>query len=227
MSSWQTAVDCVNAGLRAGVKEWVICGGARNAVLIEALAQAEAAGRVRLWRHFEERSAGFFALGRMMDSGRPCAVVTTSGTAAAELMPAMIEAFYQARPLLAVTADRPAIFRGSGAPQAILQDQIFGPYAFRPARCLDGWDLSAPAHWNIELDESFEPGPVQWETNVAEPTHESRNSLDVSALARWLREDVTAGLIVMLGGIEPEEREAVYHFCHDLAVPVVADPSSG
>ncbi|MGA0854061.1 MAG: thiamine pyrophosphate-binding protein, partial [Luteolibacter sp.] len=92
MDTWNTAVDTIRRCLDAGIREFVICAGARNATLIEALARAESAGKVRLWRHFEERSAGFFALGRTMKTAMPCAVVTTSGTAAAELLPAMIEA---------------------------------------------------------------------------------------------------------------------------------------
>jgi 2-succinyl-5-enolpyruvyl-6-hydroxy-3-cyclohexene-1-carboxylate synthase len=225
MNTWQTAVECVTDCLRAGVREFVVCAGARNAALVEALARAEAAGRVKLWRHFEERSAGFFALGRTMETGQPCAVVTTSGTAVAELLPAAIEAFYQARPLVAVTADRPAVFRGSGAPQTIEQPGIFGVYA-----CDDGieaWDGKRPLHVNVELDEDFEPDEQDLTTVAAGDFAPVRERLDVSGLARWLREDLYRGLVVMLGGLEPEDREEVWHFCHDLAVPVVADAASG
>ncbi len=225
MNTWQTAVDCVADCLRAGVREFVVCAGARNAALVEALARAESAGRARLWRHFEERSAGFFALGRTMETSQPCAVVTTSGTAVAELLPAVIEAFYQARPLVAVTADRPAVFRGSGAPQTIEQPGIFGVYA-----CADGieaWDGKRPLHLNVELDEDFEPGEQDFTDVAAGDFAPVRERLDVSCLARWLREDLYRGLVVMLGGLEPEDREEIYHFCHDLAVPVVADAASG
>ena len=156
MNSWNVALDVVNRCLRAGVLEFVVCGGARNAALIEALARAEAAGLLRIWRHFEERGAGFFALGRTMETGRPCAVVTTSGTAAAELLPAVIEAFYQARPLVAITADRPAEFRGTGAPQTIDQVGIFGTHAAQGE--LSEWNGKQPLHLNVEFEESFEPG---------------------------------------------------------------------
>ncbi|MFZ9938042.1 MAG: thiamine pyrophosphate-binding protein [Luteolibacter sp.] len=225
MTTWRTAVDCVTDCLRAGVREFVVCAGARNAALVEALARAEAAGRVRLWRHYEERSAGFFALGRTMETGQPCAVATTSGTAVAELLPAVIEAFYQARPLVAVTADRPAAFRGSGAPQTIEQRGIFGVYA-----CDDGieaWDGKRPLHLNVELGEDIEPGDEDFTTAAAGDYTPVGERLDVSGLARWLREDLYRGLVVMLGGLEPEDREEVWHFCHDLAVPVVADAASG
>lgn len=243
MTSWNTAVDVVKRCLRAGVGEFVICAGARNAALVEALARAEIAGCVRLWRHFEERSAAFFALGRTMQTGLPCAVVTTSGTAAAELLPAIIEAFYQNRPLVALTADRPAAFRGSGAPQCIVQPGIFGVYAFQGP--LPGWNGKTPIHINIELAETFTPDQpinVSPETFMGEPVEAQgggfsmenvgifvpeKDRLDVAALARWLREDHYRGFAVMIGGLEPEEREEVFHFCRDFGAPVVAEATSG
>ena len=114
----EVAQSVLDSCAEAGITDYVVCAGARNAPLVLALVEAEG---IALWNHFEERSAGFFALGRTTDTGRPCAVVTTSGTAAAELLPAVIEAHYQGRPLLVITADRPVAFRGSGAPQAGLR----------------------------------------------------------------------------------------------------------
>ena len=70
MNAWNPALEVVNRCLRAGVCEFVVCAGARNAALIEVLTRAEAAGLVRLWRHFEERSAGFFALGARWRPGK-------------------------------------------------------------------------------------------------------------------------------------------------------------
>ena len=117
----------IQACLAVGVSEFVLCGGARN---VELVAGLDALGdRVKLWNYPEERSGAFFAMGRSRGKGEPVAVVTTSGTAVAELLPAAIEAHYQRVPLVLVTADRPAEFRGSGAPQAIEQVGIFGAYA--------------------------------------------------------------------------------------------------
>ena len=225
MNAWHPAIDVVKRCLKAGVGEFVICAGARNAALIEALVRAEARGLVRLWRHFEERSAGFFALGRTMETGKPCAVVTTSGTAAAELLPAVIEAFYQARPLVAITADRPRAFRGSGAPQAIEQTEIFGCYASR----LDfsEWAGDGPIHLNPEFDEEFEPDAWDFSGETLAPFTAQAGRLDVAALARWLREELFKGLVVMIGGLEPNEQEEVFHFCRDLNAPVVAEATSG
>ena len=225
MNAWNPAIDVVKRCLRAGVCEFVICAGARNAALIEALARAETAGLVRIWRHFEERSAGFFALGRTMETGTPCAVVTTSGTAAAELLPAVIEAFYQARPLVAITADRPAAFRGTGAPQAIEQEGIFGVHAF--AGDLSEWTGKGPIHLNAEFEEAFDPGPEDFSKERAGTFTPAKDRLDVAALARWLREDLYQGIVVMIGGLEPDDKEDVFHFCRDLGAPVVAEANSG
>ncbi len=224
MENWPRTVDLVNRCLHAGITEYVVCGGARNAVLLEILARAGEAGLVRVWSHFEERSAGFFALGRTMATGRPCAVVTTSGTAAAELLPPVIEAFYQARPLVAITADRPALHRGTGAPQSIIQPGIFGPYASEGDP--SGWNGAGPLHLNVELEEEFEPGPCDFPEEPGGFLLE-KGRLDVAPLARWLREGNFRGLVVMIGGLEPQEREEVFHFCQDLGAPLIAEAASG
>jgi 2-succinyl-5-enolpyruvyl-6-hydroxy-3-cyclohexene-1-carboxylate synthase len=80
------------------------------------------------------------------------AVVTTSGTAAAELLPSVIEACYQAQPLIVVTADRPERYRSSGAPQAIEQEGLFGAYADVLNEEVQ-WAASKPLHINLPLDE--------------------------------------------------------------------------
>jgi 2-succinyl-5-enolpyruvyl-6-hydroxy-3-cyclohexene-1-carboxylate synthase len=153
----------IQAVLNAGVQEFVVCAGARNSALIVVLAAL--GDKVRLWQHFDERAAGFFAIGRIRATERPVAVVTTSGTAAAELLPAMIEAHYQGLPLVAVTADRPKHYRGSGAPQAIEQAHLYQCYAtgfdFDSPDDLDQpgfsfspeWDGLQPLHINACLDE--------------------------------------------------------------------------
>jgi len=119
----------------AGVREMCVCSGSRNAPLLAVLSHSD----LKLWTFVDERSAAFFALGRMKLLGAPVAVVTTSGTAAAELLPALVEAHYSGLPLVVITADRPARFRGTGAPQAIEQVNLFGVYGTR--------------HINIEFDE--------------------------------------------------------------------------
>ncbi|MCE9518986.1 MAG: hypothetical protein K8R87_05410 [Verrucomicrobia bacterium] len=94
-----------------GVSEFCVCSGARNAAIIDALVQRGSFVR----NFFDERSAAFFALGRAMQTREPVAVLTTSGTAVAELFPAIIEAHYQNLPLVAITADRPSRYAGRRA----------------------------------------------------------------------------------------------------------------
>ncbi|MET3683620.1 2-succinyl-5-enolpyruvyl-6-hydroxy-3-cyclohexene-1-carboxylate synthase [Alkalibacillus flavidus] len=80
------------------------------------------------WIHFDERSAAFFALGIAKTTQRPVALVCTSGTAAANYYPAIVEAYYSRVPLLVLTADRPNELRDNGAPQAIDQIKMYGDY---------------------------------------------------------------------------------------------------
>ena len=111
--------------IRCGVTDVVLAPGSRSAPLALALARAEARGEIALHVRLDERSAGYLALGLGKVSGVPAAVVTTSGTAAVNLHPAMVEAHESDIPLLAITADRPAVLRGIGANQSIDQVGIF------------------------------------------------------------------------------------------------------
>ncbi len=229
-ATWRIAGDAVQNCLDAGATEFVVCGGARNAAILEHLARLENAGTIRVWSHFEERSAAFFALGRTITTGRPCVVVTTSGTAAAELLPAVIEAFYQARPLIALTADRPAAARGSGAPQTIMQPGIFGPHAHHDPTIR--WNGRCPLHINAELPEALdipEPGEPDGPARPATPAIFSPQweKPNVAELARWIRQPGLRGTIIAIGGLESDEREETWHFCNTLALPVIAEATSG
>ena len=205
--------------LQLGCGEFVVCGGARNAGLVALL---EAAEGVKVWRHFEERGAAFFALGRAKDAGLPCAVVTTSGTAVAECFPAVIEAHYTGQPLIVLSADRPVEFRGSGAPQVIDQEGLFGNYA---ATGPENWDGHGPLHLNVPLGESNGAFEI-WKAEVGDFVRE-RRSFEVRALRDFLEGAIFRGVVAMVGGLEPEEREEVYYFLKDLGVPVIADVNSG
>ncbi len=114
-----------------GVREVVLCPGSRNAPLSMALHAADTAGRVRLHVRIDERGAGFLALGLARSSGVPAVVVTTSGTAVANLHPAVLEAHHGAVPLVVLSADRPAHLRGVGANQVIDQLTVFGSGVLR------------------------------------------------------------------------------------------------
>lgn len=111
--------------IRCGTREAVVCPGSRSAPLARALLSAERAGRLRLHVRADERSAAFLALGLAAATGTVTPVAVTSGTAVANLLPAMVEATYSGVPLMALTADRPASYRGTGANQTIVQDRLF------------------------------------------------------------------------------------------------------
>jgi len=112
--------------VRGGVADAVLAPGSRSAPVALALAAAERAGSLRLHVRIDERTAAFLALGLAKASGLPVPVLTTSGTAAAHLHAAVLEADASAVPLLALTADRPPELRGTGANQTIAQPGLYG-----------------------------------------------------------------------------------------------------
>ena len=111
---------------RCGMREVVVAPGSRSTPLAMAFWELDRAGRVRLHVRVDERSAAFTALGLAKASRRPVAVLCTSGTAAANFHPAVIEADESAVPLLVLTADRPPELRGTGASQTVDQVKLYG-----------------------------------------------------------------------------------------------------
>lgn len=170
--------------VRVGVTDLCIAPGSRSTPLILAAAargpQGDGALRIRVF--IDERSAAFFALGLGKATGRPAAVVTTSGTAVANLLPAVVEAAWSETPLLLLTADRPARLREADANQVIDQRGIFGRYpvlalelpppevsdeALRHLRATAGRAVAAamglpagPVHLNLPYAKPLEPVPV-------------------------------------------------------------------
>ncbi len=125
LPSTALATVVVDELVRGGVQHVVLCPGSRSAPLAFALHDADRDGRLTLHVRVDERSAGFLALGLAKATG-PVAVVTTSGTAVANLHPAVLEASHGGVPLVAVTADRPPELRGTGANQTTQQVGLFG-----------------------------------------------------------------------------------------------------
>jgi 2-succinyl-5-enolpyruvyl-6-hydroxy-3-cyclohexene-1-carboxylate synthase len=203
-----------------GATDFCVCAGSRNAPLLAVLAGSD----LRIYSFVDERAAAFFALGRAKLTGRPAAVVTTSGTAVAELLPAAIEAHYSGTPLILITADRPARYRGTGAPQSIEQEEIFGVYARGSVR-----------HINVEFEEPLIDEEVAaWRPP---PSSHARNILPSTAAARTRAEpageDASAPAIlgnrplVILGGLDPTDRLRVRDFAKKLNAPIYAEPLSG
>jgi 2-succinyl-5-enolpyruvyl-6-hydroxy-3-cyclohexene-1-carboxylate synthase len=176
-TAWASAF--VDELARAGLRHACIAPGSRSTPLVLALAAEE---RIRCFVHVDERSAAFFALGIGKATGAPAAVVTTSGTATANLLPAAMEADASRAPLLLLTADRPARLHGTDANQTVDQSHLFGsrvrlfhqvaaPEAsdrgLRYVRALAGRALGAalgppagPVHLDFPFDKPLEPTVV-------------------------------------------------------------------
>ncbi len=120
---------------RCGVREVCLCPGSRSAPL--ALSALRHRG-LRTWTLLDERGAGYFAAGASRASRRPVAVLSTSGTAAANLLPAVVESYFSRLPLVVLTADRPHELRGFGALQTVDQVRLFGTHV------KDSVDLPVP-----------------------------------------------------------------------------------
>jgi 2-succinyl-5-enolpyruvyl-6-hydroxy-3-cyclohexene-1-carboxylate synthase len=163
-----------------GVRQVVLCPGSRSAPLAYALAEAAAGQRIRLHVRVDERTAGFLALGLAKGTpGTPAAVVTTSGTAVANLHPAVLEASHAGVPLVVISADRPHELRGTGANQTTDQVRLFGPavrwFAEIPApqrhsgQVVAWRNVVARAVAAARGNPGADPGPVQLNVAFGEP----------------------------------------------------------
>lgn len=162
---------------RCGVTDVVLSPGSRSAALAIAVAQAELRGELRLHVRVDERSAGYTALGISKVTGVPAAVITTSGTSAINVHPAVVEADESNVPMLLLTADRPGELRDVGANQSISQSHAFGD-ATRVTI-----DMSVPRHevgqvryWRSTISravaaatDAVRPGPVHLNLPFADP----------------------------------------------------------
>lgn len=231
------AAALLEALAAAGVRHVVLAPGSRSQALALAAAALERAGRIALHVRIDERVAGFTALGIGLETGVPAAVVTTSGTAVAELHPAVLEAHHAGVPLLILTADRPAELRGIGSNQATAQPGLFAG-AVRTTVDLPapagGQDVAAavaaarralavavvergPVHLNLAYREPLSgpagvhpPSPPQAPVEPEEPAPVLLQS--------------GPRTVVVAGDKAGEEAEA---FARALGVPLLAEVSSG
>lgn len=193
--------------VRAGVRDVCFAPGSRSTPLIMTAARHP---QLSLWLHIDERSAAFFALGMAKTSGRPVALVCTSGTAAANFFPAVVEAYYDRVPLIVLTADRPHEARDRGAPQTMDQVGLYGshvkwhvdmaPSSDDPARVRYSRTVACravatamappagPVHLNFPLQEplipAFEAGPDESDAcGAAAPQGGPENGAEGGAVA--------------------------------------------
>ena len=172
------ATVMVDEFLRCGVTDAVLAPGSRSTPLALALAAAEARGEITLHVRLDERSAGYLAVGIAKVTGVPPIVVTTSGTAAVNLHPAIVEADQSSIPIIAVTADRPPQLRGVGANQTIRQAGVFGgdvrlavdmaTATEAPTGQVRYW-RSTVARVVAASTDAVRPGPVHLNVPFAEP----------------------------------------------------------
>jgi 2-succinyl-5-enolpyruvyl-6-hydroxy-3-cyclohexene-1-carboxylate synthase len=239
-------------GLRAFVDELARCGvrhactspGSRSTPLVLALVREP---RIASTSHIDERSGAFFALGQAKATGRPVALACTSGTAAANYLPAVVEAYEARVPLLVLTADRPPELRDVGAGQTIDQVKLYGrnakwflevdeapatPERLRWMRQLAAraWSTAlegrpGPVHLNFILREPLVPGeelPPPEDTGPA--TYQRPNAAQPpEALVRELMERPRAVVVAGGGSDGPE----VADFAERARLPLLADPLSG
>ncbi len=247
-------------GLRAFVDELVRCGvehactspGSRSTPLVVSLAGE---GRLRATSHLDERSGGFFALGVAKASGRPAVLACTSGTAAANYAPAVIEAYEARVPLLVLTADRPPELRDVGAGQTIDQVKLYGRAAkwflevddapatearlrfLRALACRAVWTATdgrpGPVHLNFSLRE-----PLVLDDDEELPRREPGGGgrpdgrpwvrrLPVPAATADLRLSGRFPVLVAGRMERPGDGDAVATFATRARWPLLADPLSG
>lgn len=225
-----------------GVRDVVLSPGSRSQALALAAAEFERAGLIRLRVRIDERVAGFLALGLAIETATPVLVIMTSGTAVANLHPAVLEAHHSRVPLIVLSADRPAELRGIASNQTTHQPGMFGVAAVAfdiPAPTVDDDPdaaarvareafaaASGPVHLNLAFREPLSAATVV-EPAVTEPVESPEPAAEpVEPLAQGTVLDLhpTSGTIVVAGHAAGADAEAV---ARALGAPLFAEVSSG
>ncbi len=245
----------VDEWVRGGVTDAVVCPGSRSTPMALALADAADDGRLALHVHHDERAAAFVALGLGLATGRPAPVLVTSGTAAVELHPAVVEAHQAKVPFLALTADRPPELHDVGAPQTIDQVRLYGTAArwfadpgvpdqadadtWRPlaARCLAATSGSppGPVQVNLAFREPLlgRPGPLPSPRGAGGPWFQAAPTGPPATpgLEEQTVEALAGALggrrVVVVAGAGIDDPDAVHELAGVAGWPVLADPRGG
>jgi 2-succinyl-5-enolpyruvyl-6-hydroxy-3-cyclohexene-1-carboxylate synthase len=186
--------------IREGVKDIVVAPGARSQALALAAEQLARLGDTRLHVRIDERVAGFLALGLSIESHRPTVIITTSGTAVANLHPAILEAHHSGVPLLILTADRPEELRGIASNQTTHQPDIFGlacrwsidEPAPMPESNVDERGRSLATQAFSRAMDAQAPGPVHLNLAFREPLSSTPTSEQLATLLEAPRETTFA-----------------------------------
>ncbi|NKE58436.1 2-succinyl-5-enolpyruvyl-6-hydroxy-3-cyclohexene-1-carboxylic-acid synthase [Lentzea sp. PSKA42] len=213
--------------VRNGVRHVVLCPGSRNAPLSFALHQAEHKGLLTVHVRIDERSGGFLALG-LAKTGEPAVVTCTSGTAVANLHPAVIEAQLTNVPLIALTADRPVDLYRTGSSQTINQHDVLGiPTLHMPEGADEPTTRSlvcraiatdGPSHVNVPFRPPLTPDDDAWPSSDRGPWTVTDRTTGVETRPS----DLPARTLVLLGDDRPERlRRAA-----GLGWPVIAEPTA-
>ncbi|NBW43425.1 MAG: hypothetical protein EBR29_06390, partial [Sphingobacteriia bacterium] len=181
-SHWSLLATCLH---QAGVRRLVLCPGSRSAPLTLSLVRSN---RFDYAVSVDERSAGFVALGMALQYQEPVAVVCTSGTALLNLGPAVAEAFFQRRPLVVLSADRPLGFVGHQRGQVIHQNGVFGEHV-QASLCwvnqdasMDALQASCAALQAILQTACSQKGPVHINVPLQEPLYDLPDPLPKKAM---------------------------------------------
>ncbi|MEK9577832.1 MAG: 2-succinyl-5-enolpyruvyl-6-hydroxy-3-cyclohexene-1-carboxylic-acid synthase [Aquiluna sp.] len=228
MSS-QSVANLLLATLNAGgLQRFFIAPGSRSQALAIAAAKLEATGKARATVRLDERSLGFTALGAAMASGKPVAVIVTSGTAVGNLMPAALEAHHSSVPVIFITADRPERLRGVGANQTLEnQSGIFGFAARSLEIGLDATEDQVSSVARAALDAA---GPVQINVQFDLPLSAGTVELpEISPVLPVAKPETDAihvpiedSMVVVAGA----GGQAAFEFAKAANLPLIAEPSS-
>jgi 2-succinyl-5-enolpyruvyl-6-hydroxy-3-cyclohexene-1-carboxylate synthase len=242
-SSWSVTAAhvIIDQLISLGVVDIVACPGSRSAPLVLAAARADQRGQLRLLMRLDERGAAFLALGIAKAKQSPVAIITSSGTAVANLAPALAEARFAGLPLLVISADRPATLIGTGASQTADQIGMLGnlPLAVWRIAAAD----QAPSAWQATVQRAVlgasaalggTPGPVQINCELQPPlvgqSHpwSSRSLIPVSPLAEPVAEVLPADrrTVIVAGDLPVAQGRALSLEAARAGVPLLAEPSS-